>query len=216
MATEKKGIPQKSGPLPAALPSPVLAATEVESGPMRDFFIDFDQRPDGAAGSDQASLFSDLLSSRSRALSGDVREYLYFSLGKEQYGIELGRIKEIVKFTTVTPVPRTKDYVAGIVSLRGTIVPLYKLSKLLNLRTEEEGANRILVVEGEDGELVGLMVQKVHHVVRISGEAIEPPPATIHTEGRQFIFGIGRVDERVMTLLDLDALIEGSKNAGSD
>lgn len=140
----------------------------------------------------------------------DLQEYLLFTLNDERYAIELTRISEIIKISQITKVPHTPYYVAGIISLRGNIVPVYRLSRILHLDHEQDSSNRTLVVDTGDGEAIGFIVDKIHHVVRFSSDQIEPPPATLASgAGREFITGIGWEDGQMIIMLDLDSVVEG-------
>ena len=172
--------------------------------PIKDFFAQHDEIQH-----DEFTYESTAQESPKEALFGlDLQEYLLFTLNNERYAIELTRIKEIIKITQITNVPHTPHYVAGIISLRGNIVPVYRLSRILNLENEQTEANRTLVVQNASGESIGLIVDKIHHVVRFNKDQIEPPPATVANTGKEFITGIGWEDGKMIIILDLDAVVE--------
>ncbi len=174
-----------------------------EMDPLKDFFARHDEIQ-----RDEFTYESTTQTTNDTIFGLDLQEYLLFTLNNERYAIELTRIKEIIKITQITKVPHTPHYVAGIISLRGNIVPVYRLSRILSLENEQNGANRTLVVQNNAGEPIGLIVDKIHHVVRFNKDQIEPPPATVATTGKEFITGIGWEDGKMIILLDLDAVVE--------
>ena len=111
----------------------------------------------------------------------------------------------------ITNVPLTASYMSGIFSLRGTIVPLFDLRLMLKLSAQKQ-ATRILIVESGDNETTGFLVDEVRYVIRMSEKLIEPAPATMIEEGREFLLGIGHFNEKIIVLLDIDALLEGEIN----
>ncbi len=144
-----------------------------------------------------------------------ARRFLTFLLGGEEYALDILRISEIIKVRPVTEVPRAPGFVLGIISVRGTIVPVVDLRRRLNLPAPEPGpAARILIVT-QNGEPYGLVVDEVVHVVRLHAEDIEPAPATVGGQSSEFVGGIGRPPSimmpglagRMLIILNVDAVL---------
>jgi purine-binding chemotaxis protein CheW len=134
------------------------------------------------------------------------REYLLFGVGGQEYGLEILRIREIIKARPATEVPRVPRFIVGVISVRGVVVPV------LDLRLRFEGipaspapASRCLIVARDD-ERFGLLVDDVRHVVRLGEADIEPPPPTL-AGSDEFIAGIGRSGARMVVLLALDPIL---------
>jgi len=124
------------------------------------------------------------------------REFLSFMLGSEEYALPLARISEIIKPREVTEVPRCPEFVLGIISLRGVVIPVFDLAARLNLgEVSWDRRSRIAIVRREDGELVGLAVDSVQDVVRVLPGDIEPPPPAMGGLEAQFLEGVGRAEE---------------------
>ena len=140
-----------------------------------------------------------------------VDEYLCFRLANELFAISIMFIREIIKPTTVTDLPRTEPEILGILSLRGTVVPVVDLRRLLGLdRTPGTRRARILIVDTQD-ELVGLLVDEVRHVIRLREDDVEPPPAVFGRSETEHMLGVGRVDGEMYILLDVHSVIKLEK-----
>jgi purine-binding chemotaxis protein CheW len=133
----------------------------------------------------------------------DLRQWLTFTLGSEEYALDIGQIREIIKPREITDLPRVPDFILGIISLRGVIIPVFDLKKRLKLgKVEITPASRIIVCQyGEKS--AGLVVDSLTQVVRLSSQVIEPPPAVLSGLDRDMVEGVGRDQGRMMILLDL-------------
>jgi purine-binding chemotaxis protein CheW len=146
-----------------------------------------------------------------RGRAGSQREVLAFSLAGEEHGIDLRRLREIIRPRPVTEVPRAPAAVLGIISVRGEIMPVLDLRQRLRKPALGPPVNprdaRVLIVTRE-AETYGLLVDAVHQVVRLREDEIEPAPALLTTEAGELIAGIGRPrPDRILILLDLDAVL---------
>jgi len=131
------------------------------------------------------------------------RQWLTFSLGAEEYAIDIESVNEIIKPRDVTDIPRVPGFVLGIISLRGIIVPIYDLARRLEFgEINVDSQSRIIVCQVED-KMVGLLVDGITQVVRIKENKIEPPPAVLTGLDREFVSGVGRFQGRMLILLQL-------------
>lgn len=132
------------------------------------------------------------------------REFLCFRVSNEIYGIDIMDIKEIIKQREVTEVPRAPAFVSGILSLRGVIIPVIDMCLRLGLvRSGQGGKERIIVVKGKNS-LSGLLVDEVFQVVRVKAGAFEEAPAVMDGIDRDFISGIGRSEERLIIIVNVE------------
>lgn len=138
----------------------------------------------------------------------DYEEFLCIRVSNEIYGINIMKIKEIIKPREVTEIPRAPSFVSGIISLRGVIIPIVDMLDRLGLMREAvTGRGRVVVVRhGED--FTGLLVDEVIQVVRIAKDRFEPAPAVLEGINRDFVSGIGRTDNRMIILLNLDTITD--------
>jgi purine-binding chemotaxis protein CheW len=126
-----------------------------------------------------------------------------FMVGKESFGVDIGRVQEIVTVPDITRVPDAPDFLEGIINLRGKIVSVIDLRKRLKINgAERHKKNRILVTEIE-GKVVGLIVDEVSEVLRLNPDNIEPPPEMVNSVGAEYITGVGKLEDRIVLLLDL-------------
>ncbi|MCK5147489.1 chemotaxis protein CheW [bacterium] len=145
--------------------------------------------------------------SRSLATEDDEGERLIqlvgFCLGDEEFGIDIQEVHEINRTTEITPVPRTPDFVEGVINLRGKVLPVINMRVRFRLATAEKtNQTRIVIVEA-DGKIVGMLVDSVTEVLRISSSTIEPPPDIISGIDSENIKGIAKLENRLLILLDL-------------
>jgi purine-binding chemotaxis protein CheW len=137
-----------------------------------------------------------------------VRQYLSFRLNDELYAVGIGAINEIIKPGLFTQVPRTEPVILGVLSLRGNIVPVVDLRLLLGLdELPQTRRSRVLIVEAR-GERVGLLVDEVRSVIRLLDESIEPPPPVFDRLEAEHMLGLGRFDDELYTLLDLESVVQ--------
>ena len=138
-------------------------------------------------------------------------KYLTFALGKEEYGLEILKVREIIGSMEVTAVPRTPSYVKGVINLRGQVIPVVDLRAKFGMgaaeRTQE---NCIIVVEiSSDGRklFTGIVVDRVCEVLDIAGDKIQEPPSFGATVDTSFIMGMGKVGDAVKILVDIDKVL---------
>lgn len=136
----------------------------------------------------------------------EVLELLTFQLADEEYAIELRMIREIIRPTAMTPVPRTIPFIKGILSLRGTIIPIFDLRTRLGLSESPQSRHtRILVVTLSRG-LMGLIADHVTGVAKVKAGDIEPPPSTGGASS-EHLKGVTHADGRFLILLDLEKTV---------
>jgi len=136
------------------------------------------------------------------------QQYVTFSLGKELFGVEVRRTKEILSLTPVTKVPQTPEYLLGVINLRGQVVPVVDMRLKLGLPANAETEDTcIIVVEVlVDGETltVGALADAVREVMEVRADQIEPPPKLGTRLKTEFIRGMGKIDDQFMIILNID------------
>ena len=145
---------------------------------------------------------------RRAAGRGPVREFLTFALGADVFGVELARVKEILSPPPITPVPRAPSDVVGVCSVRGLLVTVVDLRVRLRLEKRPRTRRaRILLALGSSGEAVGLWVDEVRQVVRLSETDMELTSGGLGADVSDFVLGVGRPQGEFIVLLDLAALV---------
>ncbi len=146
-------------------------------------------------------------------------KYLSFRLGGEEYGLEILKVQEINGMMGITRVPRTPEFVRGVINLRGRVIPIVSLrSKFRMPQIEDTEKTCIIVVQvrHDDSEItMGIIVDEVSEVLNISEGQIEGPPSFGGgMEDADYITGMGKLEDKVVILLDLDAILSGEEMEG--
>lgn len=145
----------------------------------------------------------------------DMNQYLTFKLQDEVFGLAIGKVREVLDFTTVTKVPRTPDYMRGVINLRGSVVPVVDLHLKFGLEETEKTVNTcIIIVEiNMEGEItvLGALADSVQEVVELEPEQIEPAPKIGTKLNTEFIKGMGKRDEEFIILLDIDKVFSNDE-----
>lgn len=138
-------------------------------------------------------------------------KYLTFELGTEIYGIEILKVQEIIGIMSITNVPKTPDYVRGVINLRGKVIPVVELRLKFRMETVEDTERTCIIVvqvKGSDGPItMGILVDEVSEVVDIAAGQIEPAPTFGSSVNTAFILAMGKIGERVVIMLDADKVL---------
>lgn len=130
-------------------------------------------------------------------------QYLTFQLMSEQYGVAIETVREINQYGEVTPVPRTPDFVKGVMNLRGKIIPVINLRLKFGMDSQSNTRDTcIIVIDTEIGQ-VGMIVDSVKEVVDLQATQIEPAPVLGNEKSMSFVRGMGKIDNRVVILVDI-------------
>ena len=138
-------------------------------------------------------------------------EFLTFALGSEEYGVDILKVQEIRGYDTVTRLPDAPDYIKGVINLRGTIVPVVDMRLKLRLERADYTPMTVMIVLNVADRVVGMVVDAVSDVVRLAGDQIRAVPEIAATIDRQFLTGIGTLDERMLILLDIERLMSSAE-----
>ncbi|BCS54908.1 chemotaxis protein CheW [Geobacter sp. SVR] len=143
---------------------------------------------------------------------GELIQLVSFNLDQEEYGVDVLKVREIIRMPTVTRVPNTPSYVEGVINLRGKVIPIISMRKKFGLfEVENDKQTRIMVMD-VDGELMGFIVDAVSEVIRISGSEIQPSPAVVATGiDQECIAGVINQAERLLVLLDLEKMFSSDE-----
>ena len=139
-------------------------------------------------------------------------KFLSFVLGEEEYGLEILKVQEINGMMDITRVPRTPEYVLGVINLRGRVIPVISLRQKFNMAMVEDTEKTCIIVvqvQYQDTQLtMGIVVDEVSEVLNISDGQIEPPPSFGGgMEEADFITGMGKLEDKVVILLDIDRVL---------
>ena len=143
-------------------------------------------------------------------LTTDGSQFLTFQLGDELYGVDILRVQEIKGYTTVTKIPNTPPHIKGVLNLRGTIVPIVELRTKFGMPTIEYTLFTVIVVVVIQEKIMGLVVDAVSDVLNIDKKDIQPPPQFGAKVDVSFLNGIGKSNDKLVALLDMDRLLSDS------
>jgi len=137
----------------------------------------------------------------------DRMQLVSFILDKEEYGVEVLKVREIIRMPSITRVPNTPHYVEGVINLRGKVIPIISLRKRFSLElTDNDSRTRIMVMDMTN-ELTGFIVDSVAEVIRIDATEIQPaPPVVAGSVDQEYLSGVINRDDRLLVLLDLERL----------
>jgi len=145
----------------------------------------------------------------------ETNQYLTFKLEDEVFGLAIGKVREVLDFTTITKVPRTPEYMRGVINLRGSVVPVVDLHLKFGLAQTEKTVNTcIIIVEiSMEGEItvLGALADSVQEVVELEPEQIEPAPKIGTKLNTEFIKGMGKREDQFIILLDIDKVFSNEE-----
>lgn len=137
----------------------------------------------------------------------DIQQLVSFKLGKEEFGVEILKVQEIIRMLEITKVPNTPKFVDGVINLRGRVIPVIDLRVKLNMSKLERGnSTRIIVVEINE-TTTGFIVDEVNEVLRIPDNVMEAPPSFIAGIERDYIRAVCKLADRLLILLDLERVL---------
>lgn len=150
-------------------------------------------------------------------LSTSGNQYLTFSLGSEEYGIELLKVQEIKGYAPVTPIPNTPSHIKGVMNLRGTVIPIVDLRSKFSMESIEYTKFNVIIVINVGSKVMGLLVDAVSDVLTVGENELRPAPDFGSRADTRFISGLASVGEKIAVLLDVDCMLtEAELSAGDE
>ncbi|MCE5324243.1 chemotaxis protein CheW [bacterium] len=134
-------------------------------------------------------------------------QLVVFDLAHEFYGVDIGAVNTIIRMQEITRIPRTPEFVEGVINLRGSIVPVIDLRKRFGLPVgDATKSSRIVVVEAAD-QMIGMVVDAVAETLRLSADMIEPPSPVVVNVDSAYVRGVGKQENRLVILIDLEKVL---------
>jgi purine-binding chemotaxis protein CheW len=150
------------------------------------------------------------------ASSGAGSEFLTFTLGSEEYGIDILKVQEIRGYDAVTVIANMPDFIKGVINLRGIIVPIVDLRIKFHLGAVEYNQLTVVIILNLGQRVVGIVVDSVSDVLSLTHEQIKPAPELSSALDTRYITGLGTVDDRMLILVDIEKLMSSSEMALMD
>jgi purine-binding chemotaxis protein CheW len=140
----------------------------------------------------------------------NLLQLVTFRLGSEEFGVKILVVNEIIRLVQITQVPNAPPFIEGVINLRGKVLPVVGLRKRFNMpEMPLDSQSRIIVME-LDHNVVGFLVDGVSEVLRIPESTVEKAPPVVAGIGSEYIEGVGKLNDRLLILLDLQALLAGT------
>jgi purine-binding chemotaxis protein CheW len=140
-----------------------------------------------------------------------LREFLAFTLGKEEYGINILKVQELRGYETPTRIANAPDFIKGVVNLRGIIVPIIDMRIKFNLGTPTYDQFTVVIILNIGGRVVGMVVDSVSDVTTLAPEQIRPAPEMGSALNTDYLIGLGTIDQRMLILVDIDKLMSSTE-----
>lgn len=137
----------------------------------------------------------------------ELMQLVTFSIGEEEFGVDILKVQEIIRTMEITKVPKAPDFVEGVINLRGKVIPIIDLRRRFGLSSKEHDKHTRIIVIEINNMIVGFVVDSVSEVLRIPAGTVEPPPAVVAGMESEYISGVGKLQDRLLILLDLDRLL---------
>lgn len=147
----------------------------------------------------------------------DINQFLTFTLGKEIFALDIGTVREVLELTSITKIPRTPEFMRGVINLRGHAVPVVDMRLKLGMSKGEDTVDTcIIIVEIEfDGEftVMGALVDSVREVFEMTPDTIEPAPKMGAAINAEYIKGMGRQNEQFIIIIDINKIFSAEELA---
>ena len=137
----------------------------------------------------------------------ELLQLVTFSTGDEEFGVDILRVQEIIRTMAITKVPKAPEFVEGVINLRGKVIPIIDLRRRFGLQPKEHDKHTRIIVIEINTMIVGFVVDSVSEVLRIPASTVEPPPPVVAGLESEYISGVGKLEDRLLILLDLDRLL---------
>lgn len=137
----------------------------------------------------------------------ELLQLVTFSIGEEEFGVDILKVQEIIRTMEITKVPRAPEFVEGVINLRGKVIPIIDLRRRFGLVPKSHDSHTRIIVIEINSMIVGFVVDSVSEVLRIPVSTVEPPPPVVAGMDSDYISGVGKLHDRLLILLDLDKLL---------
>ncbi|MGQ0501706.1 MAG: chemotaxis protein CheW [Panacagrimonas sp.] len=150
------------------------------------------------------------------AVPATPNEFLTFTLGAEEYGVDILKVQEIRGYDTVTRIPDAPTFIKGVINLRGTIVPVVDMRLKFKLESADYNAFTVMIILNVARRVVGMVVDGVSDVMQLTPDQIRPAPEFSSAFDTRYITGIGALDQRMLILIDIERLMSSEDMALMD
>ena len=139
--------------------------------------------------------------------SDHLIQLVTFKIGHEEFGVDILKVQEIIRMLAITKVPNAPAFVEGVINLRGKVIPVIDMRRRFGMAGAAHDSHTRVMVMDLQGQIIGFVVDAVSEVLRIQESTVEPPPAVVAGIGSEYMRGVGKLEDRLLILLDLDKLL---------
>lgn len=140
-----------------------------------------------------------------------TRQFVSFTVGKEEYGVHIEDVQEVVRMPEITHLPQTDSFIKGVINLRGNIIPVIDMRNRFKMETKDYSETTRVIVVAIENKLVGMIVDTVSQVLEINEEEISEAPDIINGLSKEYIEGIGKVNQSMIILLKIDRVLTSAE-----
>lgn len=149
----------------------------------------------------------------SKARENDTLQLVSFKLGDEEFGVDILQVQEIIRVQQITNFPNAPEFVEGVINLRGKVIPIVDLRKRFGLEEKSHSKSTRIIVVKVDEVTLGLVVDEVSEILRLPKDTVEPPPPIVAGIEADYIMGVGKLEDRLLVLLDLSKIFSGEEKS---
>ena len=143
---------------------------------------------------------------------GSLLQLVTFNISNEEFGVDILKVQEIIRTMEITKVPRAPEFVEGVINLRGKVIPIIDLRRRFGMESRKHDSQTRIVVIELNNMIVGFVVDSVSEVLRIPADTVVPPPAIVSGVDSEYISGVGKLDDRLLILIDLEKLLSSEEH----
>jgi purine-binding chemotaxis protein CheW len=147
----------------------------------------------------------------SESKDAELLQLVTFSVGGEEFGVEILQVQEIIRMLEITKVPKAPSFVEGVINLRGKVIPIIDLRKRFGLDARARDKNTRIIVIEISAMIVGFIVDSVSEVLRLPASTVEPPPPVVAGLDADYISAVGKLEDRLLIMLDLHRLLSNEE-----
>jgi purine-binding chemotaxis protein CheW len=136
-------------------------------------------------------------------------KFTVFKIGEEDFAIEIGKVVEILTSQKVHTLPELPDFLSGVITVRGEVIPLLDLRRRFGVQPSE--TKELIIIVRCDSEKIGLLVDEIKEIISLSPEEIAAPPSLFKGLKKKYLTGLGRKEERVIIVLNIDYLLSSEE-----
>jgi len=156
----------------------------------------------------QAAIEIDYSSSSKLLIGGETQQFLTFTLGAEEYGVDIMMVREVKGWTETTRLPNTPEYIRGVLNLRGIIIPIFDLRARFTGNLTEPDAKNVVVILAVEERTIGILADTVSDILTVDSAEIKPAPETDNLAHQRFVSGLIAAGERMVVLLEISKLLQ--------